>query len=195
MAGGQNRTHGRTTWYRTVDSFQLARVLADRDSVRAKFGWSDGVEVAAEIDREQVMFSLNWDGNDIVQKVRLDWIPRGYGGENAYFSCPHCCRRARKLYMLRGWFRCRRCAKLHYPSQQNTKDDVVRMRVRRELYALGVPDEQMENGADVDSWTPDKPKGMHWDTYYTHLKRLEKARNEWNALYMRRALWVLKWWR
>ncbi len=193
MSGGHNCTHGRTSSHLNVDSFIICKALCDAQEVLTNVTWPNGSEATALIRRDKLTLFYRLADVDHVDTIPFDWIPRGYGGYNAYFLCPFCYERCRKLYLTRNGFQCRKCARLHYPSQQDGKLDVARWKVRRELRALCVSDEQMEHGADVEHWIPHRPKGMHWRTYYTHCKRLELARAEWDYFFMRAVARVLGW--
>lgn len=187
MTGGQNRTHGSTAVHRSIDSFALSCFLGNSQQADAVISWPDGAAVRVLIERERVVLGYEYRGKSRLEKLPLEWRPRGYGGENAYFMCPCCGGRYRKLYLCGGRFQCRKCSGLNYPTQQAGKLDVARRKVRRELKALAVPPERMEDGSDVDGWIPEKPRGMHYSTYYRHCRKLQQARREWYALIIRAA--------
>lgn len=170
----------------------LACFLGNGQRTDTVISWPDGAAVRALIERERVVLGYTHRGKSHVEKLPLEWIPRGYGGENAYFMCPRCGGRYRKLYLYGGRFLCRKCAGLNYPTQQAGKLDVARRKVRRELKALSVPSERMEGGSDVDGWIPEKPRGMHYGTYYRHCRKLQRARREWHTLFIRAARALLR---
>ena len=60
--------------------------------------------------------SATW--SDVGQTVRLQlaWRPCPFGGHRAFVQCPDCHRSALILYLVRGGWRCRRCAGLVHPS-------------------------------------------------------------------------------
>ena len=51
------------------------------------------------------------------QRVPLLFTPCNYGGTRPWFGCPHCGARVAVLYMRRGGFYCRKCARVAYHSQ------------------------------------------------------------------------------
>ena len=192
MSGGQYRTHGSTTAYRSIDSFMLAKALREAQRVNTVVSWQDGASVYARIDREQVVLAYSIGDEPQRAEIMLDWTPRGYGGENAFFLCPRCGDRYRKLYLYGKSFACRRCARLNYPSQQYGDLDVTRLKVRRVLKALGATPEQMNDGRDVCDWLPEKPPRMRYKTYYRYCRQLQRARQEWHSLFIRAARAILR---
>ncbi len=192
MSGGQYRTHGCTMSYRSIDSFMLAKALGEAQRVNTVVSWQDGASVYARIDREQVVLAYSIGGEPQRAEIMLDWTPRGYGGENAFFLCPRCGDRYRKLYLHGKGFACRRCARLNYPSQQYGDLDVARLKVRRVLKALGATPEQLNDGRDVCDWLPEKPPRMRYKTYYRYCRQLQRARQEWHSLFIRAARAILR---
>lgn len=192
MPGGQYRTHGCTTSYRSIDSFALVKALGDAQRVNTVVSWQDGASIYARVDHEQVVLAYSLGGDPQRADIMLDWTPRGYGGENAFFLCPQCGGRYRKLYLYGKCFVCRRCARLNYPSQQCGDLDVARLKVRRVLKALGATSEQMKDGRDMDNWLPEKPPRMRYKTYYRYCRQLQRARQEWYALFIRAAQAILR---
>jgi len=92
--------------------------------------------------------------------VALDWTPCGFGGKRVWWRCPAvgCGRRVAVLYGGRV-FACRQCNHLAYASQREADDDRATRRADKLRNRLG--------------WLPgilngdgDKPKGMHWRTYW-----------------------------
>ena len=80
------------------------------------------------------------------------------GGERYWFVCPSCRRRCRIVYGGRR-FRCRRCHGLVYESQHERPA----FRAATQMHKLR--DRLGQRGA-LDEPFPEKPKGMHWKTYW-----------------------------
>ena len=92
--------------------------------------------------------------------VALDWTPCGFGGKRAWWRCPvvGCGRRVAVLHGGRV-FACRQCNRLAYASQREADDDRATRRADKLRNRLGwVPGILNGDG--------DKPKGMHWRTYW-----------------------------
>jgi len=92
--------------------------------------------------------------------VALDWTPCGFGGKRAWWRCPvvGCGRRVAVLHGGRV-FACRQCNHLAYASQREADDDRATRRADKLRNRLGwVPGILHGDG--------DKPKGMHWRTYW-----------------------------
>lgn len=103
---------------------------------------------------------------DVEQVISLDWTPCNYGGERTWFLCTHCNRRVAVLYGVGKYFLCRHCYNLTYVSQQVQCYERLMEKSRTIRQRLG-------GSANLSEPFPDKPKSMHWKTYY--LLRQEAA--------------------
>lgn len=92
--------------------------------------------------------------------VGLDWTPCPLGGRRVWWLCPvvGCGRRVAVLHGGRV-FACRKCNRLTYRSQRETDDDRAARRANTIRRKLG-----WEPG--ILNGNGDKPKGMHWRTYW-----------------------------
>ena len=85
-----------------------------------------------------------------------------YGGSRLWWICPNtrCGRRVRILYGGK-YFLCRKCAGCDYYQSQTQKDMLARIdkEIRSIQRKLGA------EGMHVEAPTPDRPKGMHFDTF------------------------------
>lgn len=102
--------------------------------------------------------------------VPLSWTPCHYGGTRPWFSCPDCDRRVALLYGG-ARFVCRHCRRLAYQVQR----DAVNDRIIRRADAIR---ERLGWGAGILNPAGQKPRGMHWTTYYrltTEYHRLAEA--------------------
>ncbi len=99
---------------------------------------------------------------DVAYRVPLDWTSCNFGGARPWFVCPgmRCGRRAALLYLGGRYFLCRGCQDLSYASQRERGGSVPALhrcqRIRRKLG--GSP--------SMSEPFPEKPKGMHWKTYW-----------------------------
>ncbi len=140
------------------------------------FGWQwpcgNGTMATINVHTEKNKITLSYkqrsnskEWKDKSYTVWLDWTWCNYGDWRAWFLCPGCGRRVAILYGG-ATFACRHCYKLAYPCQrENTGDRMIRRanRIRRRL------------GWKEDILNPngDKPKGMHWQTFW----KLERQHN------------------
>lgn len=150
------------------------------------FGWNwsrEGEQVASirvriEHGRLRLIYrqcSYGDDWQDMDYPVALTWTTCNLGGSRPWFRCPArgCGRRVAILYGGEV-FACRQCHQLAYPSQNEDGPSRAMRRaesIRRKLgWAGGV--------LDGGGW--EKPKGMHWRTYY----RLCEEHDYWEAVSM-----------
>lgn len=149
----------------------------------ASWQWSRGAETVASINLRVESDSVVLDYRNrsphhhggewepLSYTVRLAWTPCGFGGRRAWWLCPAvgCGRRVAVLYGGRV-FACRRCHQLAYRSQRETADDRATRRADTLRRRLGwVPGMLNDTG--------DKPKGMHWRTYWRLYARFNDAQN------------------
>jgi len=116
------------------------------------------------------------DWENIEECVSLIWKSCHFSGERPYFVCPGlyagrpCNRRAIRLYLLGGRFRCRRCHGLAYNSQSESVVDRARRKAEKINRRLN------PEWSDLEFVSP-PPKGM-WRRKYQMLKqRAEAAQN------------------
>jgi hypothetical protein len=97
---------------------------------------------------------------EVKEPVSLEWTPCNFGGERPWFVCPgvRCGRRVAILYGPGKYFLCRHCYDLRYESQREDKKDRALRRAQKIRQRLGGSANMMEP-------FPEKPKGMHLDTY------------------------------
>ena len=158
---------------RSVDVLEWHRLGYLRSPRWFSLAWSrDGERVASiKVEGQRLSVTLKYqsrsygeDWSDIEQRVAIEWTPCRFGGERPWFVCSvaangvYCGRRVTKLYGAQRLFACRHCYRLAYASQQEPvhrrglwKSQKIRMRWG------GSPNMREE--------FPDKPKGMHWQTY------------------------------
>jgi hypothetical protein len=97
---------------------------------------------------------------DVKEPVPLEWTPCNFGGERPWFICPRvaCGRRVAILYGPGKYFLCRHCYELRYASQREDKAGRALRRAQKIRQRLGGSANMMEP-------FPERPKGMHHDTY------------------------------
>lgn len=97
----------------------------------------------------ELTYSLNDERK--AQHVPLLRTPCNYGGHRPWFACPACARRVGVLFLRRGGFYCRQCARVGYYSQSEDATGRAWRKQGKAEARLG------ENG--------ERPKGMHQATY------------------------------
>src|SRR5215216_4685911 len=136
------------------------------------FSWSwfrAGQEVAsisALVYQDKVVLSyrhrsrLGGEGEEVKEPVSLEWTACNFGGERPWFACPgaQCGRKVAILYGPGKYFLCRHCYDLRYESQREDKNDRALRRARKIRQQLSGSPNMMEA-------FPERPKGMHQDTY------------------------------
>lgn len=70
-------------------------------------------------------------------RVQLRWLPCPLGGHRAVMCCPRCPRRALVLYLFRGAWQCRTCARLVHPSTRADDHDAALLRLARIRRRMG----------------------------------------------------------
>lgn len=102
---------------------------------------------------------------DVQQPTPITWTRCHFGGERPWFCCPArgCYRRVGKLYGAGKYFLCRRCHALAYQSQRENAAGRAREKAQKIRQRLG-------GSASLMEPFPDKPKGMHWQTYHRLLQ-------------------------
>ena len=103
--------------------------------------------------------------------------PMRFGGERRWFQCLRCARKCRVLFGGRR-FRCRRCHRVRYASQSETRLD----RAHRGMFKIVKRLDPKEQCNDL----PEKPKRMHWRTYNRLVERYEHYDGQWAWAVMRR---------
>ncbi len=148
-------------------------------SGRWTISWSRGGESVAHGSLEvcRPLESPGWFAlkvGSLDQRIKLHAAPRHFGGEQLYVVCPVTGRRASVLWLPPGaqrfasrlaWGR----RQVAYGSQFEAPHDRALSAAQDIRFELG--------GATfipLGDIAPPKPKGMHWRTYETKIKRLKR---------------------
>ena len=113
-------------------------------------------------------------GTLIEQRVPLTWTKCHVGGERPWFVCTlcsggrHCGRRVAVLYGAGSFFACRNCCGLAYASQSESPKFRDIRRSRKIRTRLG-------GSPNLCEPLPEKPRRMHWRTYFCLRARGEAA--------------------
>ena len=129
--------------------------------------WNTGSTIGYRVLSDRSKVVLNYtithgddSSEDIEQCISLTTIPKPYGGRQYFYLCPSCGKRYLKLYLGDKRFYCRRCLGLNYRSTRQPEWVNACDKAWELCKKLG-PD---IDPLDVDS--AEKPRYMHWDTYY-----------------------------
>lgn len=113
----------------------------------------------------------NADWQTVNEVVPFVETAPGLGGRRKWFRCLSCQKRCRILYGG-ARFRCRRCLGLRYDTQYEPAF------ARAATRALKIR-ERLGSKGGIDDPFPDKPKGMHWNTYRRLEADEERLQNAW----------------
>jgi hypothetical protein len=112
-----------------------------------------------------------------VTTVYLESTRLYFGGWRLWFRCPRCEGRCRVLY---GTWRiaCRRCHRLRYLSQRETRTGRANLGMMKIV-------KRLDPKATCNA-LPSKPNGMHWSTYDRLAERYDTYDAMWSMAVMRR---------
>ena len=170
-SGGWMRYGSKTT----VDSQHAVdiRYLKKQDLLRAgnngSLTWSCRGEQTGKINYHvkeygiKLLYNMRESSVDewkpVEQFVHFDYTPCNYGGKRTWLLCPHCNRRVTCIYGKGKYFLCRHCYGLNHQTQHEGYYD-------RQLSKAQSIRKKLGGSASLDSPFPEKPKGMHWKTYW-----------------------------
>jgi len=156
----------------------LAKMGFLRPCVVGSISWTQGgdafgsVSVVGGFNQITFAYTTETDYEEpekVEQHIHIERTRCHFGGSRPWFICPRCQGRRGLLLLVGGRFACRRCYRLPYTSQTESRSDRATRRIRKVQKRLGNPD--WENV--LDPWFP-KPKGMHWKTYDRIVARADK---------------------
>jgi len=203
--GGNNRhtcrlTHGRINEYKRLDSYEFVKYLRAMDQKGLKdfestIEWKNGGAVGMTLypDRLDLNYSVGNGRVKIHDTFYFDAVPNNYGGaDRRYFVCPCCGGRCRYIYLRGQNFKCRKCAKLNYASQQTTKGcDMAALKMKKFLRDKFKVTESL---APIDAlcYRPLRPKGMHGKTYRRLKNELVDLQNDYDQEYTKTAMKMIE---
>lgn len=130
------------------------------------------------ISSEEVPVTISGKENTVLFGgcfIQIEQTPCNYGNVRYWFGCSICGKKATRLFLHGGTnavWKCRKCANLVYRSQQATKGDFWTWYFKARDIARQIDPDYWEDGfayllaPDPHYLFPQKPKGMHWQTYY-----------------------------
>jgi hypothetical protein len=124
---------------------------------------------------------------DISYLVPIEYTDCNFGGSRPWFRCPPdaggCGRRVGKLYLPiytdQDRFLCRECYDLGYRSSRTSGDDLKQAELRYRRAFAKADAEDRRPHPNGEPYFPDKPKGMHWDTFDDLLADVRAVRDDW----------------
>ena len=139
-------------------SLRWSRAGRETGSIRGVVVGSDRPERVLLHYRHRSGPGAEWE--DVQETVSLGWSTCNFGGERPWFLCPGvgCGRRVAILYGPGRYFLCRHCYDLVYESQRENE-------MTRALRRAQAIRERLGGNANMMEPFPEKPKGMHWETY------------------------------
>jgi len=180
--GGWNKSHGTVEKTPRIDSYEAGTVegwgslFAYREKgLPLVLDCNRYMEYGPETDREIV--EVWHPKNGWSRELELSRKPNGYGGNQAFFLCPTCGQRVRYLYLSGAVFLCRKCSRLNYRSQQETRSDSMFFYGKGIKYAkehFDIAPGDIPSGFDFTGWIPPRRRYQHGTTYRKHLHRLAR---------------------
>ncbi len=152
---------------------------------RGTLFWSIGGETRGSIsyvmhaERLQLLYSIQDDAGerkDVDDSIAFAFTSQHLGGERRWFRCSRCGRRCSVLYGG-ARFRCRKCYRLAYQSQNEAP-------MWRGLSQAQKLRQKFGGSGSMDEPFPTKPKGMHWRTYDAICRKAARLEGQVNAMEM-----------
>ena len=183
--GGWNKSHGTIEKTPRVDSFEAGEI----DGWGTLFGYADG-GIPLVLDcchNTGCAPDGEWENLEVwnsktgwSQTLELSRKENGFGGSQTFFLCPSCGERRRYLYQVGAALLCRKCSRLNYRSQQETRSDSMYYYDK----GMGLVEKHLEpppfliDGFGFCRWIPDRPRYMHQTTYRRYLRRFAKYQDQ-----------------
>ena len=132
--------------------------IGTRNAFQLKY--MDDVSLRGKMDKEALFFELEG------QRCGLDVTEANYGGKRYWFLCPVCDQRKRVLLYRDGYYACRQCLDLPYPSLTRTKTDPQYYWDQALKIARSIdPRFRWENDLQGMTGFPPRPPGMNMKKY------------------------------
>lgn len=175
-----------------LDVNEFTEILGEDGQYAGTYSWERGGDRTAQVgwrtdDEYPEELTLTFaatvggDEQEFTQHIRITHTECNFGGTRPWWRCPFCSDRVAKLYAAPGEprFACRECQKFGYVSSRasGNTDRTLRMRYNRIRKKLGG---EPTNPAWPEPYVPDRPKGMHQDTYDDLVRDLHRAQDAWH---------------
>jgi len=159
------RRYGTLRWTRVSTGEETSTCGYEANTLDADFPWF------------QLHYQIASAQEQIDYKVPLTTTRPNYGGIRWWFRCPGqgCSRRVMKIYLGGKYYLCRHCHDLVYESQRESPIFRYMTKTQKIRRKLG-------GSASLANPFPEKPKGMHWQTYFRlHQKAFEAERKAYSS--------------
>jgi hypothetical protein len=152
-------------------SLRWSRAKREIGSIRCAVTGSEKPERVILTYRHRSGSGREWE--DVREPVALTWTVCNFGGERPWFICPGagCGRRVAVLYGPGRYFLCRHCYDLVYESQRENG-------MYRALHKAQSIRERLGGSASMMKPFPERPKGMHHETYWRLREEHDEAEME-----------------
>jgi hypothetical protein len=152
-------------------SLRWSRANRETGSIRAAVIGDEKPEGLILTYRHRSGPGAEWE--DVQEPVPLTWTVCNFGGARPWFICPGagCGRRVALLYGPGRYFLCRHCYDLVYESQRENK-------MYRALRRAQTIRERLGGSANMMKPLPERPKGMHHETYWRLREEHDEAEME-----------------
>ena len=99
------------------------------------------------------------DWEEVEEVIHFEYTSCNYGGKRTWLLCPGCHKRVAIVYGAGKYFLCRHCYDLNYQTQHEDYYD-------RQISKSHEIRRKLGGEAGAANPFPEKPKGMHWKTYW-----------------------------
>lgn len=175
-----------TTWWGDRDDPDV--------SITVRFEGDDDAERVSYLRLEYTVTDRGGKQTEYDYPVPLEYTDCNFGGVRPWFRCPgvvngdECRKRVGKLYLPRGgeYFLCRHCYDLGYRSSRVSGNDVEQAELRYRRAFAKADAKGRHPHPNRSPWVPERPTGMHRETFDRLTADLEQARDEWDRAFHRR---------
>lgn len=178
-----------------LDVNEFTEIVEEEDVV-GRLEWHDGkhqihYQLRASDEsggRELLLFyetKRSGESKEYDYTIPITFTDCNFGGERPWWRCPHCRSRVGKLYLppTGERFKCRECYDLGYRSSRESGRPLMQatrryQRIQKKL------DQKPTHPNSIEGSRPDRPKGMHQETYEELLDDLRAAEHEYTDVWM-----------
>ena len=111
------------------------------------------------------------DWTSVTQTLEIERTPCNYGGERPWLVCPNCRHRFAILCADGAYFYCRKCQRLLYASQGESKYWRLSRKMRK-----------LRDRISDDQYGLVKRKGMHWKTFDRLKANYYELESQWDSV-------------
>lgn len=140
-SGGYNMRKSSTGYCPRIDSFWFNKIIPvmrkkDIEQMKKKVEWDNGAKISLIVYQDRIIVDYRYQANDydewkdVKENIYLSELPNNYGGNRLDFICSCCHNRFRFLYIRSGYFRCRHCNKLNYPTSRKGRNDLPSIKMQ-----------------------------------------------------------------